>query len=591
MRRRYSIILAIAAAAGLFSVSVFAAEKIKGDFAEIELLFQHSPVAPGSSSAVQIKFDLEKDWHFYADKDTTPQGMSLKIRPTGTGLTFGEPVFPKPTLYFDKVTNKEVRVYSGNFSVFIPFTVGSEIGSGEIKVAISGLACSKDLCSKADYELSKKIEVSKAAKMDVPVFKEPRQSVGGANQNPTTGVGANQTKHIVLPLAVLAGLLLNVMPCVWPILPIIVTRLVQQAGQSRAKSVAFGTAFAVGIILFFVALAIVSIVLKLGFGMIFQWGDQFRNPAFVTGMALLMVVLALYMFGLFTFGLPSSVSSQSGQQSGLIGAVSMGFLAAVLSTPCSFALLTSVLIWAQTQPIVIATVTILLIGIGMALPYVVLTSIPGLLEKMPKPGKWMEHFKYAAGFILLGIGIKLLEATPAERIISVLYYAVVLSVCVWMWGGWVGYSTPKAKKVTVRLAAVVLAVVFGFVLLAGPKTELIDWQGYDTGVIESAKQMNKPVLIKFTADWCFSCKVLDKTVYSKEEVAELIKNKGVIAIKADTTQLDWPATIGLKEIYGEPSIPVTVLLLPGESEPVKLRGNMIKAKLIEHLQSLQDVKE
>ena len=175
------------------------------------------------------------------------------------------------------------------------------------------------------------------------------------------------------------------MPCVWPVLPIIVMRLIQQAKRSKAKSIALGFAFAAGIVLFFAALAVVSIILKLGFGIVFQWGDQFRNPAFVIAMALLMVVLALYMFGLFTFGLPASVTGQSGQRAGFAGSVGMGFLAAVLSTPCSFAILAFVLAWAQTQPIPLATITILLIGVGMALPYVILTAIPGLLEKYQSP--------------------------------------------------------------------------------------------------------------------------------------------------------------------------------------------------------------
>jgi thiol:disulfide interchange protein DsbD len=160
-----------------------------------------------------------------------------------------------------------------------------------------------------------------------------------------------------------------------------------------------------------------------------------------------------------------------------------------------------------------------------------------------------------------------------------------------MWGGWVGYNTPKAKKWMTRLAAIALAVIFGFVFLTGPKKGLINWQPYDSQVIASARQAGEPVLIKFTADWCLSCKILDKTVYSSRQVADLIKQKGVLAIKADTTLLDYPATIALKENYDEPAVPVTVLLLPGQDEPVKLRGNLIKKELTKDLQSLHDAGE
>jgi thiol:disulfide interchange protein DsbD len=227
----------------------------------------------------------------------------------------------------------------------------------------------------------------------------------------------------------------------------------------------------------------------------------------------------------------------------------------------------------------------------MALPYVILTSIPGLLKKIPRPGRWMELFKHATGFILLAIGVKLLEAVQLERIIDILYYAVVLAVCVWMWGVWVGYSTPAAKKWTIRIIAIFLAIAAGFIFLAEPKKELIGWHQYDAQIIAAARQSQRPVLVKFTADWCFSCKILDKTVYSSAEIADLIKRKGVLAIKADTTGYDYPAAKAMKGIYSEPAVPVTILLLPGDNTPVKLHGNLIKNELINNLQSLKDVEK
>ena len=586
MRGRYFFILTIIAATGLFFSLAQAAEKIKDDFVEIELIFQHEPVAPDSNSAVRIKFNLEKDWHFYADKNTAPQQMALKIIPQGQELVFSKPVMPRSNSYFDKITNSKLAVYSGNFSIFIPFVTDANSRSTEVKILIDGLACSRQLCRKTSYELSKKLDISASADMANAKFSVPAENIGG------TDFENLQTSAIVaLPLAIVAGLLLNIMPCVWPVLPIIVMRLVSQAEKSRAKNIALGLSFAAGIVLFFAALAVISIILKLGFGIVFQWGDQFRNSAFVIAMALLMVVLALYMFGLFTFGLPASITGQRGQRAGFAGSLGMGFLAAVLSTPCSFAILAFVLAWAQTQPIPLATITILLVGTGMALPYVILVIVPKLLERIPKPGRWMELFRHATGFILLAIGVKLLEAVQPEKIINILYYAVVLAVCVWMWGVWVGYSTPAVKKWTVRTIAVAVAVIFGFVFLTEPKKGLINWQDYDAEIIASAQKAQRPVLIKFTADWCFSCKILDKTVYSSDKIADLIKRKGVLAIKADTTQFDYPAAAALKEIYNEPAVPVTVLLLPGKERPEKIPGNLIKGKLIKYLQSLDNVEE
>jgi thiol:disulfide interchange protein len=577
----------------LISAAIFlssfcaASEQVKDDLANVQLTLQHSAMRPDSNNVIRVTFETAEGWHFYAlnafGKSFPDTG--LKVNAYAEGITFGEPIFPYAQEYFDKVTNQKLGVYSGTFNVFIPFTTNIESKTTDVNVTIDGVACNDQLCKKADYKLSKTIEISNDAQIDSPAFGLPAQTIQN-NVVPTSQGSSTTAKLVVLPLAVLAGLLLNVMPCVWPILPIIVMRLVTQAQNGKAKSLALGVAFAIGVILFFAALAVVNIILKLGFGMVFQWGDQFRNPAFVMGMALLMVVLALYMFGLFTLGLPA-VSTGKGK-GGFLGSIGMGFLAAVLSTPCSFAILTFVLAWAQTQPIPLATVTILLIGVGMGAPYVVLTMIPKMLAKIPKPGRWMELFKHATGFILLAIAVKLLEAVPADRIINILYYAVVLAICVWMWGVCITYETPQAKKWSIRFTAVLLAIIFAFLLLTAPSKGLISWKPYDAQVIAEAQAKRQPVLIEFTADWCFSCKVLERTVYSNEKIAELIKTKGVLAIKGDTTNYDSAATKALKEIYNQPAVPVTILLLPGEPEPIPLTGNLIKNKLISYLQDLRD---
>jgi thiol:disulfide interchange protein DsbD len=214
----------------------------------------------------------------------------------------------------------------------------------------------------------------------------------------------------------------------------------------------------------------------------------------------------------------------------------------------------------------------MVIGIGMAAPYAVLTAIPALLNKTPKPGRWMELFKQTIGFVLLVIALKLIAALPGERKMGVLYFAMVLSFCVWMWGGWVGYATPALRRWVVRIIAVALVITAGFAFLPSAKPSLINWQKYDTVAINEALAANKPVLIKFTAEWCLSCQVAEKTVYARKDIAELIKQKGVVPIKADTTLKDYPATIALKELYNEPGVPVSILLEPGQKEPMRWRG-------------------
>ena len=224
----------------------------------------------------------------------------------------------------------------------------------------------------------------------------------------------------------------------------------------------------------------------------------------------------------------------------------------------------------------------MVIGVGMALPYAILTSMPGLLKRLPKAGRWMELFKQAIGFVLLLIAVKLIGALPQTRRMDVLYFAVVLGFCVWMWGSWVSYDTKLSRKWLIRIIAMALAVAAGWSFLRAPAGELIDWQSYDADLIETARAEGRPVLIKFTADWCLSCQAVEKIVYPRRDVAKLIKEKGVLAIKADTTTGDLPATFALKNIYNEPGVPVSMLFVPGEKEPVRWHGISFADELKSH---------
>jgi len=206
-------------------------------------------------------------------------------------------------------------------------------------------------------------------------------------------------------------------------------------------------------------------------------------------------VLAQFCFGVFTIGVPSSIAGKSSLGKGYSGAVGMGFVAAILSTPCSFAILAAAFAWAQAQPLLLATVAIMVIGVGMAVPYAILTSMPGLLKRLPKAGRWMELFKQAIGFVLLVIAVKLIGALPEVRRMGVLYFAVVLGFCVWMWGGWVSYDTKLSRKWLVRIIAMALAVAAGWSFLRAPAKGLIGWQGYHANFIEAGRIEGRPVFL------------------------------------------------------------------------------------------------
>ncbi len=620
MREKAAVILLLVL---VFAVNSFApppaASVIKTDVVTISVEPQYDFVHYDSDSALAIHFELKEDWHFYASAKTAPGGMNLKLTPSSENfISFSEPIFPQSRVYFDKFSNQRLEVFSDKFTVFLPFSVGHPRIAGAytaigVTVAIEGAVCSDIQCRVPDFgELSTEIKIAPDAVMSKPRFVLPDLTEAVQVSEPVLAYkGPSYSVWFALGLALLAGLSLNIMPCVWPVLPLIVMRIVEQApleipegakalpeankrkkgkfltGQSKGRSVAMGLAFCFGILLFFACLAGANIILQVVYGTVLQWGDQFRNPSFVAGMALLLVVLALFMFGVFTITVPSAIAGKAGSGKGYTGAVGMGFLAAILSTPCSFAILAAAFAWAQAQPLLLATIAIMVIGVGMAVPYAILTSMPGLLKRLPKAGRWMELFKQAIGFVLLVIAVKLIAALPQARRMGVLYFAVVLGFCVWMWGSWVSPASARGtRKWLIRIAAIVLAVTAGWVFLPAPAGELISWQQYDAALVETALRTERPVLIKFTADWCLSCQAVEKAVYSHEDIAKLIEQKDVLAIKADTTVKDYPATFALKNVYNEPGVPVSILFMPGKKEPIRWRNMFFADELKALLEKL-----
>jgi thiol:disulfide interchange protein DsbD len=266
---------------------------------------------------------------------------------------------------------------------------------------------------------------------------------------------------------------------------------------------------------------------------------------------------------------------------GVLGAVGMGFLMAILATPCSFAILATAFGWAQFQPLWLGTVGILLIGAGMAAPHAVLAAFPGIVSRIPRAGRWSELFKQFVGFVFLLIaawlvGTQMQEAYPAW----VLAYAVVLATCVWIWGTWVRYDAPARKRWSVRVAAVVIAAGAGLWMLSPPRPLAVATRPFDAGEISRVRAEGKTVLVKFTASWCLKCKLLDEQIYNDPEVAEALAGRGVVAFVGDVTRTDLPANDMLYGQLAQPGPPVTAILAKGLPEPILLVGSFSKDELL-----------
>ena len=360
------------------------------------------------------------------------------------------------------------------------------------------------------------------------------------------------------------------MPCVLPIIPLRLLALLNQAAGSRRRFVTLALAFAGGIFLFFVALAVLSAVLKVTLAYTLNWGDLFTVPGFVIALGLLLVAMAANLFGVFEVSVPQAIASAH-SRGGHVGAAGTGLVMAVLSTPCSFGILAAAFGWAQGQSLALGTAGILMIGVGMAAPHAVLAAFPGVVGRIPAPGRWSELFKHFVGFVLLAIAAWLLSIQTAVGMGWVLAYAVLLTACLWAWGTWVRFDTPARRRWVVRALAVATAVAGGWWMLSQPRPLAVTFEPFDPPAIERARAAGRPVLVKFTAGWCGECKIIDWRVYNNAAVARAVRDANAVAMIGDATSRDGAAWKMLRERFGQ-GVPLTVVLPPGDAPPTVLAG-------------------
>ncbi len=572
----------------------------------------HLTATPGQLLHVAIDVRIPEGWVFYGpDPGEIAQPAVISVRAEGleVGSVLWPPDHPKTSdLAGLKITN---NVYEHRAVAYVPISVpkGAALGSYRIEVSGGGQICDvvKGTCIPVNRSATVRLDVAAASVVnpdwdgDVEISgglglaktaEQLRAAHGAAAPGPVPSPRAPQLTLISgLGLAFLAGLILNVMPCVLPVIPLRIVSIVQMAAGSRRRFVTLGLAFAGGIMLFFVALGAINIILHLATDRAFNWSEHFQSPGVRIALALLIVALAANLFGLFTVTVPrrvAGIEAGADRRKGHLGTVGMGLMMAILATPCSFAILALALAWAQLQPLWLGTLTILLIGVGMASPHALLTAAPNLLSALPKPGAWMEKLRQTMGFVLLPVAVWLIGTlTNDSYVVWVIAYAVVMVFGLWIWGTWVRYDAPLLRKVIVRGPAVAMVVLAGWWMLRPPVPLAVQFEPFNAERIASASRDDTPVLVKFTASWCLSCKLVDAMIYDDPAVAQQLAERGVVAMKADVTNRDSPASKFLADNFGG-APPLTVIYASGPRSPILLEGKFSKVQLTEALDAATD---
>ena len=389
----------------------------------------------------------------------------------------------------------------------------------------------------------------------------------------TAPAAASMTLWAALGFAFLGGVILNLMPCVFPILSIKILGFVNGREHSRGELRAHGLAFAAGVVVSFLALAGLLLALK-ATGVGAGWGFQLSYPPVVAGLAGLMVLLALNLLGVFEVGgRLASVGGRLDRKEGLSGAFLSGVLATVVASPCTAPFMGGALGFAVVQPAPVALAVFAALGVGMALPYVALSFQPAWIQKLPRPGPWMETLKHVLAFPLLATAVWLvwlygrLEDVDAAALL--LLALVALGGAAWAWGRW---SRPGVAGRPMLLGrGVSLLSVVGAVFLVGAslaeRTET--WVDFDTQTVDALVAGGEPVFVDVTASWCLSCQVNKKTSLTAEAVETAFAERGVATFRADWTDQD-PEITAFLDRFGRSGVPLYVFYPGGDAEPVLL---------------------
>jgi thiol:disulfide interchange protein DsbD len=550
--------------------------------------------------------------------DAVPPGAKAEVAVVFAGLGDADPAacgfFPRPSTEL-WMRDGSFRTDRASLALIVPVEADAAVTpssvaslSGVVRVPHRG----EELRLSFDVPVNIAADGHSPRSTAAPVFagKGPflsEQAVDGGRAKPAAGPGLLR----ILGLAFFGGVVLNVMPCVLPVISLKILGFVSKAEEHPGKVAKLGWTFAAGVVVSFLALALVVIALKSA-GEHIGWGFQFQNPAFVAALAAVVFVFALSLLGVFEVGAMTAIVGlgfAAKERKDYADAFFHGVLTTILATPCTAPMLGTAVAFAFSQPGPVIVAVFLATSAGLAFPYVLLSMHPAWLRYVPRPGAWMERFKQAMGFLLLATLVWLVAVfgaqTGTDGATWLLAFLLVLAFFAWLHGTFLDLSS-SMRRVLFVWALTIAGVGFSYRAFlherlfaaplpgGGPTAQLdsrvevteggIRWEPFSAEYLDASVRAGHTVFLDFTADWCWTCKVNERTVLADAEVERMFHENGVLTLKGDWTRQDPEITEVLRR-HDRAGVPFYAVYPAGRPDDVIVLPEIINKRLV--LESLE----
>ena len=574
-----------------------------------EMQMQYSAGGLKDGGTLTVTITIPEKWHVNANEVTDEFLKPSSIEAKAEGIEFAEPVWPKPIKEYNEALELEILTFRETFSVELPVKSASgNYDSSGTTVTFHYQACDNSIClapASKTISLSEIAAGTKSSHVNSGAKKNDSENeVAAASATNDASASASAGIIALLFFAFLGGIILNLMPCVLPVLSLKLFSLIKQAGESRGRLLALGGATTAGILCSFWALAAVVAAVKAGGGSA-GWGMQFQSAGFIAFMVVILTAFAMSFFGVFEVWLPWGATTkmdEAGHKAGFAGAFFTGALLVLLSTPCSAPFLGTAMgfAFAQTTPVLFLFFTAA--GLGLALPYMLVSAFPKILKVFPKPGPWMVKLQKVMGVLLLATVAWLLWLVNEQAgMAGVGMFAVVVAASI---GGSiiVGKFAPpgaafKRELITLGGSIVVIAAVWFAVI--GPQYEQAasekfnarmqeqmtadGWYRYSPALIEEFAKANRTVFIDATADWCLTCKTNEAAVLNRDEFRRAMDSLNVALVKADWTR-ETPEVNALLKSMHKSGVPAYAIYPAGDaSKQIVLPELLTTAAIVEKI--------